>query len=94
MMSGRSRALKIVGGFAIIGFFLPLILLAYYEISGTSAGQGFAVVCPVCMASMALDQESTAFAIVAWLMFCVINAALYALPGALSAFLLNLGQSD
>ena len=89
-----SRSAKIVGGFAAIGFFLPLVMLAYYAFSGTGAGSGFALVCPSCIASMALDSASTLTGLVVWFFICVINAILYALPGIGIALLVNLRNSN
>ncbi len=89
-----SRSTKIVGGFAIVGFALPLLLLVYYNLSGTGAGEGFVRVCPACIMSMALDSASTLTAAIVWVVICTTNAILYALPGAVIAFLLNLRNSD
>jgi hypothetical protein len=85
--------MKIIGGFAAVGFFLPLALLAYYDLSGTLAGEGLLRICPSCMMMMALDHASTFFGLLVWLMICVSNAVLYALPGACIAFLVNLKKS-
>ncbi len=85
---------RIIGGFAIAGFVLPLLLLAYYHFSGTVAGEGFVRVCPACIMSMALDNASTVTGIIVWLVICTTNAFLYALPGAGIAFLVNLRKSN
>lgn len=89
------RGLKIAGLFAALGFFLPLVLLLYYEIStrymgGTGGGDFLLLVCPTAIASMALDHASTSTAVVVWLIIAISNALLYALAGAVVAFFLSL----
>jgi hypothetical protein len=93
-MAGMSRSTKMVGAFAVVGFVLPLVMLAYYARSGTGAGDGFVRVCPSCIMSMALDNASTATALFVWLIICASNAVIYALPGAAIAFLLNLKKRN
>ena len=66
-----------------IGFVLPLAMLGYYSFSNTGAGSLYVALCPVCIGSMALDHASRSTAIIAWVMFCMINAVLYAVPGLL-----------
>lgn len=66
-----------------MGFVLPLAMLAYYSFSNTGAGSLYVALCPVCIASLALDHASRSTALVAWIMFCIINAVLYAIPGLL-----------
>jgi len=58
-------------------------MVAYYSFSNTGAGSLFVALCPVCIASMALDHASRSTAIIAWVMFCMINAVLYGVPGLL-----------
>ena len=86
--------MKIIGGFAVVGFVLPLLLLVYYHFSGTGAGEGFVRVCPACIMSMALDNASTFTAVTVWLIICTTNAILYSLPGAAIAFLASLRKPD
>ncbi|MHB1937896.1 MAG: hypothetical protein ACYCOR_15090 [Acidobacteriaceae bacterium] len=86
--------MKIVGGFALFGFFLPLVMLAYYALSRTMAGEGLVRICPTCMLMLALDQASISAAFIGWLMICASNAVIYALPGIAIAFLLNLRKSN
>lgn len=89
-----SKNVKIVAVFALFGFFLPLAMLAYYALSRTVAGEGLALICPTCMIMMALDQASMLTGFIGWLMICVSNAVIYALPGIALAFLLNLRKSN
>ena len=85
--------MKVVTGFAVVGFLLPLGLLAYYFFSGDMAGEGMLRVCPSCIIMVALDRASTLTAVIAWLMICLSNAALYAFPAAVIAILLNFKKS-
>jgi hypothetical protein len=85
---------KIVGGCATVGFLLPLAMLAYNALSGTIPGKGLTRVCPSCMMTMALDHASTTTGIIVWLIICVSNAILYALPGAGVAFLVSLRKAN
>jgi hypothetical protein len=89
-----SRSVKIVGGLAAAGFFLPLVMLAYYAVSRNPAGNGFVHACPPCIISLALDGASIFTGIIAWFIICLSNAAIYALPGLGIAFLLNLRKSN
>ena len=85
-----NAAWRIVLVGAGIGFVLPLAMLAYYSFSNTGAGSLFVALCPVCIASMALDHASRSTAIIAWVMFCMINAVLYAVPGLLIVLIKSL----
>lgn len=78
-----NTAWRIVLVCAGVGFVLPLAMLAYYSFSNTGAGSLYVGLCPVCIASMVLDHASRSTAILAWVMFCMINAVLYAVPGLL-----------
>lgn len=89
-----SRNVKIVGGFALFGFFLPLVMLVYYALSRTVAGEGLMRVCPTCILMLALDQASVFTGLIGWLMICASNAVIYALPGVAIAFLLNFRKSS
>jgi hypothetical protein len=89
-----STSAKIVGGCATVGFLLPLAMLAYCVLSGTMAGEGLTRVCPSCMMMMALDHASTTTGIIVWLIICVSNALLYALPGAGVAFFVSLKKAN
>ena len=82
-MKDMNAAWRIVLVCAGIGFVLPLAMLAYHSFSNTGAGSLYVALCPVCIASMALDHASRSTAIIAWVMFCMINAVLYAVPGLL-----------
>ena len=85
-----SRSFKIIGGFAAVGFLLPMALTGYFAISGTMAGEGTMRVCPSCMLMIALDSSSTVTALVGFLIVCVSNAVVYALPGIGVAAIFNL----
>jgi hypothetical protein len=89
-----SRNVKIAGGFALFGFFLPLVMLAYYALSRTVAGEGLVRICPSCILMLALDRASMWTAFIGWLMICLSNAVIYAVPGVVIAFLLNLRKSN
>lgn len=82
--------LKIIAGFAAVGFTLPLLLLAFYDLSGTTAGELFVWVCPASILSMGLDNSSWITAVIVWLIICASNAVLYAMAGSAVAFLFNL----
>ena len=89
-----SASRKIVGAFASVGFFIPLVLLAYFKLSGTLIGEWFVHVCPLSVLWMGLAR-STSNPYIAWLtLTCVSNAVLYALPGVGIAFLLSLRKSN
>ena len=95
MRTAMAKSVKIVGLFAATGFFLPLILLAYYEMSrrfmgGTGAGDFLIWVCPTTIMSMALDHATASTAVLVWLMISVSNAILYSLPGVAVAFFVSL----
>ena len=81
----KARALKIVGGFATVGFMLPLLLLAYYS-AANSIGNFpntdlLFYLCPSSIMCMGLEHASISTGIVVWLMIAASNAILYALPG-------------
>jgi hypothetical protein len=82
-------AWRVVLGCAAIGFVLPLVMLGYYNLSNTVAGSLYVALCPVCIASLALDHASPSTAIVAWIVFCVINAGLYAIPSSLVILIMS-----
>ena len=89
-----SRNVKIIGGFALFEFFLPLVMLAYYDLTRTVAGKGLTRVCPTCILMVALDQPSILSAVIGWLMICASNAVIYALAGIPVALLLNIRRSN
>lgn len=89
-----SSNVKIVGGFAAVGFLLPLGILGYFALSGTMAGAGVMRICPSCMMMMALDNASITTGILVWIMICVSNAVVYALPGVGLAALLKLTKRN
>jgi hypothetical protein len=50
--------------------------LIYYALSHTIAGDLYVKLCPLCIASIALDNATILTAIVAWLLICMSNAVL------------------
>jgi len=64
-------------------------MFGYYSLSNTGAGSLYVTLCPVCIASLALDHASRSTAIVAWILFCVINAALYSIPALLAVLIMS-----
>src|SRR5271170_2651518 len=81
------RSVSIVLACAIAGFVLPIAMLIYHAVSQTMAGSLDIMLCPACIASMALDNASTSTAIFVWLVICLSNALLYSLPIAAILFL-------
>jgi len=67
-------------------------MLGYYSLSNTAAGRLYVALCPVCIASLALDHASRSTAIVAWIGFCVINAIFYAIPSLLIILIMGFRQ--
>ncbi len=82
-VKNMSTAWRVVLGCAALGFVLPLAMLAYYSSTNMGAGSLYVALCPICIASLALDHASHSTALVAWIMFCIINAGLYSIPGLL-----------
>jgi len=75
---------RLVIGFALVGFILPLIGLAFYAIAALfkiyPSTTPLMYLCPTSILSMALGDHTSAFAAVfVWLMICVSNAVLYAI---------------
>jgi hypothetical protein len=84
------KSTKIVIGFAVVGFLLPVLLLTVYVIAGHfneyPSTSPLLYLCPSSIMSMALNGQSVFEDIVVWLMICVSNAAFYAaLPFAIVA---------
>ena len=72
---------KLVVGFALVGFILPLIFLAFYAIAAHfnvyPSTTPLLYLCPTSFISIALENASAFTAVIAWLMICVSNAVLY-----------------
>ena len=92
-MANMARTLKIIGSFAAIGFIVPLLLLVSHDISRTVAGNFAFRVCPACLISSALDGARGAIGVITWLLICISNAVLYAIPGAIVAFVVHITTS-
>jgi hypothetical protein len=73
---------KLVIGFALVGFILPLIGLAFYSIAAHykiyPSTTPLMYLCPPSIMSMALENASAFAAVIVWLLICVSNAVLYA----------------
>ena len=93
-VKNMSTPWRVVLGCAVLGFSLPLAMLGYYSFSNTLAGSLYVALCPVCIASLALDHASRSTALVAWIMFCMINAGLYAIPGLLVVLIRSFRSRD
>jgi hypothetical protein len=73
---------KLVIGFALVGFVLPLICLVFYAIAAHfkiyPSTTPLMYLCPTSFMSIALENASAFTAVIVWLMICVSNAVLYA----------------
>jgi tellurite resistance protein TehA-like permease len=81
------KSTRIVIGFAVVGFILPLLLLAFYAFADQFGKHPnttpLLYLCPSSIMSMALSMDGPRpllEGIVVWLMICVSNALLYAGP--------------
>lgn len=92
------RALRVVGGFAAVGFLLPLFLLAYYtaahHMSRYPNTDLLFYLCPSSIICMGLDNASVSTAVIVWLFISASNAVLYALPGLVVALILRFRNSN
>jgi hypothetical protein len=92
------RTLRIVSGFAAVGFLLPLLLLAYYSAAryiGKNPNTDLLLyLCPSSIMCMALDNASVSTAVFAWLFIAASNAVLYALPGVVAALIFRFRKSS
>ncbi len=86
-----ARRWRAVTGFAVAGFVIAWILLAYSEYCAAHRirpmQELFLFLCPPSIGSVALDRASTVDAMVGWLLISLFNAALYAGLGVLVALL-------
>jgi hypothetical protein len=93
-----ARTLRIVGGFAMVGFFLPLLLLAYYTAAnhlGKYPNTNLLFyICPSSIMCMALDNAPVSTAVFVWLAISTSNAALYALLGIVIALVIRFRSSN
>lgn len=93
-----AKSLKVVGGFAAVGFLLPLSLLAYYTAAnhiGRYPNTNLLFdLCPSSIMCMALDHASASTAVVVWLLIATSNAVLYAVPGIVVALILRFRNSN
>lgn len=81
------KSTRVVVGFALVGFLLPLLLLAFYAIADQfrkyPSTTPLLYLCPSSIMSMALSMDGPRpllEGIVVWLMICGSNALLYAGP--------------
>jgi Sec-independent protein secretion pathway component TatC len=81
------KALKVVIGFAAVGFIVPWLLLAYYTIAQRTGHNPSTTpalyMCPFSIYSLALDNASLLEGLFVWLVISLFNASLYAMPGLL-----------
>ncbi len=75
-----SRTWKIATRLVLVGFCLPLLMLAYQFISGKMADDQMLWLCPASILSMALNDAPIPLALLGWLLICTTNAVLYASP--------------
>jgi hypothetical protein len=90
--------LKIVGGFAAVGFVLPWLLLAFYAIAhrmgGNPSTAPLIYLCPSSIAALGLDNASLIVGLIGWLLISATNAVLYAIPGIVVALLVGVWKSN
>jgi len=76
------RSTKVVVGFAVAGFILPLLLLTIYFLAGHFDRYPNMValfdLCPTSIMSMPLDHASVPTAVIVWLIISLSNAVVYA----------------
>ena len=87
--SGMSKRRKVIGGFAAVGFVMPWVLLAFYEIAhlfGKHPGTTLLeYLCPPSIASLGLDNATWIVGIIGWIFISAANAVLYLIPGCVVA---------
>jgi hypothetical protein len=92
------KSLKIVGGFAALGFVLPWLLLGYYALAhrmGAHPNTGpLLFLCPTSIIAIGLDNASLLIGLLGWLLIGLSNAVLYAIPGIFVAVVVRLWKSD
>jgi hypothetical protein len=91
------KILKIGGGFAAVGFVLPLLILGY-SISMRYIGKYPNVdflfyLCPSSILCLGLDKASMSTAVFVWLIIAASNSVVYALLGAVVALILGFRNS-
>jgi hypothetical protein len=85
--NGMRMSTKVVAGFAVAGFALPLLFLTSYAIADHfdvyPSYKLFFFVCPSSIMQMALDMDGPIpllEGVIVWLVICISNAVLYAAP--------------
>jgi len=82
------KALKVVIGFAGVGFIVPWLLLTYYAIAHRMGHQPSTTpllyMCPFSIWALGLDNASLLGGLLGWLTISLFNAGLYAIPGLLA----------
>jgi hypothetical protein len=84
-------ALRIVRAFALVGFVVPWLLLAFYAGLGRMGEHPSTTpllyACPTSIAALGLDNASLFVGLLGWLLISASNAALYAALGAVVALI-------
>jgi len=98
MQVNLRRGSKVVGAFAIVGFAVPLLLLAFYSIANKMGSypstMPLVYLCPSSIAAIGLDNASAMMGIFGSLLISISNAVLYAIPGIAVGIVVSLGKSD
>jgi hypothetical protein len=70
------KSLQIVGGFAIVGFVVPWLLLAFYAIAhrmgGSPSTAPLLYLCPSSIMALGLDNASLIVRLIGWLFISAI----------------------
>ena len=86
-----------MGGFAVVGFVLPWLLLAFYAISRRLGENPSAMpllyLCPSSIISIGLDNASLIVGLLGWLLISGSNAVLYSIPGIVVSLFVGLRKS-
>jgi hypothetical protein len=73
--------LRVMAAFALLGFIVPWVLLAYSYLENSRGhapnGRVFLWLCPSSIMSLGLDNASVKVGLVGWLLIGVSNAVLY-----------------
>lgn len=76
------KSLRVIFGFATVGFLMAWALLAVYAVTRANLNSGLLVaLCPTSIMSMGLDNASFALGMLCWLIISLTNAALYSIIG-------------
>jgi hypothetical protein len=93
-----ARRLRIVSGFAAVGFVLPWLLLAFYAVADHLGAHPSTMpllyLCPSSIVALGLDHASPIIGLFGWLFISASNAVLYAVLGIVVAIFAALRKSD